>query len=156
MEVPKTSALHNQNSLLHSARQQTIWVGKLLRGVIGSTTVSGTVSWGSSPYGVIYCHEVITRPSRNLAFFGGLVVYGLIVSVSTRFRCPSYTHLNPFERRCSRGVGVFSNSTIPNSTRARHAVSGLQIYFRPVFPNPGLSFQEVGGTLSTWFQHAIE
>gem|GEM_PF-6256698 len=25
----------------------------LLRGVIGSTTVSGTVSWGSSPYGVI-------------------------------------------------------------------------------------------------------
>lgn len=43
----------------------------LLRGVIGSTTVSGTVSWGSSPYGVIF--RVMNHQAREeLPFFAGL------------------------------------------------------------------------------------
>lgn len=53
--------------------------GKLLRGVIGSTTVSGTVSWGSSPYGVISSNETFQRPPKNIEFLGGLVVCGFAI-----------------------------------------------------------------------------
>ena len=45
----------------------------LLRGVIGSTTVSGTVSWGSSPYGVTLSVRVrayqCDSQRKTLAFF---------------------------------------------------------------------------------------
>ena len=47
----------------------------LLRGVIGSTTVSGTVSWGSSPYGVTISSERRRKPPQNTRFCGGLFVF---------------------------------------------------------------------------------
>ena len=40
----------------------------LLRGVIGSTTVSGTVSWGSSPYGVTFTANKSSDPRGTLGF----------------------------------------------------------------------------------------
>jgi hypothetical protein len=86
VEVPKTSALHNQNSLLHSARRRANSAGNLLRGVIGSTTVSGTVSWGSSPYGVSFSHKATTRTPKNIAFFGVLVVYEVSVPSRVEWR----------------------------------------------------------------------